>query len=207
LKNAPHQSPTRPTTFAIARSISVTSIVTGFYSKRQCPGLDSRPIDRPQLSPRNPSSLASWSPINLVDPAEPSFGPKRAYSPPQLCWQISSWSAVHQYLKGCRRAQKARRSCVPGAPPSSQSRKALRPQGPAVCNHAGAYYLCAFSNAMGTCPVPFVRHCCQFATTRRSDTKAYCRESSAHPSLAAWQQATHNKIPSRGAICSWGLLG
>ena len=60
-----------------------------------------------------------------------------------------------------------------------QAPKAVRRSGhrAPVCNHAGAYYLCAFSNAMGTCPVPFVRHCCLFATTRRSDTKAYCRES------------------------------
>ena len=90
-----------------------------------------------------------------------------------------------------------------------QAPKAVRRSGhrAPVCNHAGAYYSCAFSNAMGTCPVPFVRHCCQFATTRRSDTKAYCRESSEAASSAAAWEATQKKIPSRGAICSWGLLG
>ena len=50
-----------------------------------------------------------------------------------------------------------------------QAPKAVRRSGhrAPVCNHAGADYLCAFSNAIGTGPVPFVRHCCQFATTRQ----------------------------------------
>lgn len=94
---------------------------------------------------------------------------------------------------------------VEACPQSSQSRKALRPQGPGVQPRRGLLFMRLFGrdgNLPGTvCPALLpIRH------NRRSHTKAYCRESSEAASSAAWE-ATQKKIPSCGAICSWGLLG
>lgn len=108
-------------------------------------------------------------PINLADPAQPSFGPKRAYSPPQLCWQISGWSAGNWYTNIWRDAAAPRKrgglefNCGRGVPPSSQSRKALRPQGPGVQPRRGLLFVRLFErdgNLPGTvCPALLpIRH-------------------------------------------------
>jgi hypothetical protein len=173
LKNAPHQS---PASNHAAHSICDRS-------------LDFKHIDRDRFFIRYAGALV-WirgrltdanchreihrrsligQPINLADPAEPPFGPKRAYSPPQLCWQISGWSAGNWYTNIWRDAAAPRKrgglefNCGRGVPPSSQSRKALRPQGPGVQPRRGLPFVRLFErdgNLPGTvCPALLpIRH-------------------------------------------------
>ena len=109
---------------------------------------------------------------------------------------------MHQYFEDYTAAlrKKARRSqaglwsrLAPKAP------KAVRRSGhrAPVCNHAGAYYSCAFSDAMGTCLVPFVRHCCQFATTAEATPRRIAARAQKLPARRRGRQHKR-KSPAAG---------
>ena len=109
---------------------------------------------------------------------------------------------MHRYFEDYTAAlrKKARRSqaelwsrLAPKAP------KAVRRSGhrAPVCNHAGAYYSCAFSDAMGTCLVPFVRHCCQFATTAEATPRRIAARAQKLPARRRGRQHKR-KSPAAG---------